>query len=153
MTATGQRAEPHPSFAFQVRVDGLPGCEGAFSEVAGLEATVKVDEVRSGGENDLVYRLPTRTEFGNLTLIRGWVDPAFFEWLLDRARQPRTGTRMNVTVSLVDRRTRRPVKGATWTFTDAFPVKWSGPNLKATDNAIAIERVELAHHGFLHKQA
>jgi phage tail-like protein len=148
VTSTGQRVEPHLNFVFQVIVDGLSGA-AAFSEVAGLEASMKPDEVRAGGENDFVYRLPTRTEFGNLTLRRGWVDPAFFRWLLERAEHPTLSNRKNVTVNLVDRRTKNPVPGASWTFARAFPVKWSGPNLKAAENAIAIESVELAHHGFL----
>jgi phage tail-like protein len=137
---------PQVGFAFHVVVDGIGGA--AFSEVSGLEANVKFDEVRAGGENGFVYRLPTRTEFGNLTLKRGWVDTAFFRWLLDRAAQPHKNTRKKVTVHLMDRRTKEPVVGGTWTFVDAFPVKWSGPSLKAGDNAVAIESLELAHHGF-----
>jgi phage tail-like protein len=29
----------------------------------------------------------------------------------------------------------------------AFPVKWVGPELKASDNAAAIETLEIAHEG------
>lgn len=147
MAETGAAVFPHLSFAFQVVVDGLGGV-AAFSEVSGLEASVKFDEVRAGGENGFVYRLPTRTEFGNLTLKRGWVDNEFFRWMLDRGTQPKESTRRSVTVQLVDRHTKRPVRGASWTFVQAFPVKWSGPSLKASENAVAIESVELAHHGF-----
>jgi phage tail-like protein len=147
MPQTGQRLEPQVSFAFQVIVDGLNAA--AFSEVAGLEANVKVDEVREGGVNEYVHRLPGRTEFGNLTLKRGWVGPEFFGWLLERADRPTQRSRKNVTVSLVERRTKRPVPGASWTFASAFPVRWTGPSLRASDNSIAVESVELAHSGFL----
>ena len=34
-----------------------------------------------------------------------------------------------------------------WTFENAYPVKWSGPQFKADDNAVALETVELAHEG------
>jgi phage tail-like protein len=36
-----------------------------------------------------------------------------------------------------------------WTFQKAFPVKWTGPDLKAETNTIAIESVEIAHQGLV----
>ena len=36
-----------------------------------------------------------------------------------------------------------------WTFQGAFPVKWTGPDLKAEGNSIAVEAVELAHQGLV----
>ena len=35
-----------------------------------------------------------------------------------------------------------------WAFTDAFPVKWTGPALNAGSNDVATETLEIAHHGF-----
>jgi phage tail-like protein len=32
-------------------------------------------------------------------------------------------------------------------FTNAWPVKWSGPNLNAETNEIAIETLEITHEG------
>ena len=37
----------------------------------------------------------------------------------------------------------------TWNFNRAFPVKWTGPALKANGNEIAIETMEFAHEGLL----
>jgi phage tail-like protein len=34
-----------------------------------------------------------------------------------------------------------------WNFVDAYPVKWTGSELRAKDNTIAFETIELAHHG------
>jgi phage tail-like protein len=34
-----------------------------------------------------------------------------------------------------------------WTFEDAYPVKWVGPDFKAKDNAAAVETLELVHKG------
>jgi hypothetical protein len=34
-----------------------------------------------------------------------------------------------------------------WNFADAYPVKWAGPELRASSNAVAVETVELAHRG------
>ena len=42
-----------------------------FSEVSGLQAETEVEEVREGGVNDYVYKLPKGTKYQNLTLKKG----------------------------------------------------------------------------------
>jgi phage tail-like protein len=34
-----------------------------------------------------------------------------------------------------------------WRFTLAYPVKWSGPELKADGNDVEVESLELVHEG------
>jgi phage tail-like protein len=34
-----------------------------------------------------------------------------------------------------------------WTFQDAYPVKWSGPEFKGDGSTVAVETLELAHRG------
>ncbi len=36
-----------------------------------------------------------------------------------------------------------------WTFQKAYPIKWTGPVLKADSNTIAFESIELVHQGIL----
>jgi phage tail-like protein len=109
--------------------------------------TVKVEEVREGGENDFVHRLPGRVEFSNLTLRRGYAQThEFFEWfraVFDEGRVQRR----TVTVSLMNRDASGPIMQ--WAFRDAFPSKWSGPSFKAAENAIALESLEIAHRGLI----
>jgi phage tail-like protein len=38
---------------------------------------------------------------------------------------------------------------ARWSLVDVVPVKWSGPQLSPDNAKVAIETLELAHHGFL----
>ena len=35
----------------------------------------------------------------------------------------------------------------TWTFADAFPVRWTGPQIDANGSSIATETLEIAHTG------
>ena len=35
-----------------------------------------------------------------------------------------------------------------WNFDGAFPVKWSGPSFAVTSDEMAVEELEIAHHGF-----
>jgi phage tail-like protein len=136
---TGERRDPPVNYSFRVLVDDLAAAE--FSECSGLEMTVKFDEVREGGENGFVHKLPGRVEYGNLVLKRGYAKSGeLFQWCLKLKRR-------KVTVQLV-----KQLDGSTiaeWVFDDAYPVKWSGPSLKASENAIAIESLELAHRGLV----
>ena len=34
-----------------------------------------------------------------------------------------------------------------WNFKDAYPVKWSGPELRGSNTEVAVETLELAHRG------
>jgi phage tail-like protein len=34
-----------------------------------------------------------------------------------------------------------------WVFQEAFPIKWTGPNLNASSNQIATEQLEIVHAG------
>jgi hypothetical protein len=40
-----------------------------------------------------------------------------------------------------------------WDFRDAYPVKWSGPELKADSGTVAVESVELVHRGLSKPEA
>jgi phage tail-like protein len=133
------RNDPFPTYAFCVLVDGFEAAQ--FSECSGLEMTVKFDEVREGGENGFVHKLPGRIEYGNLVLKHGMPRGGELQkWCMRRDRR-------KVTVQLVDQKNLTPVMQ--WVFDDAYPVKWSGPSFKASENAIAIETLELAHRGLV----
>jgi phage tail-like protein len=155
-TITAARVEHYATFQFRVEIEGKT--VATFSECGGLEVSVKYDEVREGGQNEFVHRLPGRVEYGNLVLKRGYV-PAdgtasgeglseFFRWCLTGLnRQGSQVQRHDVTVTLMALGTAAPIYS--WVFRRCYPVKWSGPALKAGDNAVAVESLELAHEGLL----
>jgi phage tail-like protein len=39
-----------------------------------------------------------------------------------------------------------------WSFTRGWPVKLTGPDLDAQSSAVAVEAVEIAHHGLVLKK-
>jgi phage tail-like protein len=154
-TITAARVDHFATFQFQVEVEGKP--VATFSECGGLEVNVKYDEVREGGQNEFVHRLPGRVEYGNLVLKRGYL-PAdgtaageglseFFRWCLSALnRQGNQVQRHDVSVTLVSQTGTRIYS---WVFRRCYPVKWSGPSLRAGENAVAVETLELAHEGLL----
>lgn len=146
MAAT--RADPSPSFRFQVSIKGLDGV-ARFSECSGLELEQEVLEYKEGGLNSRTHKLPGRYKFANLTLKRGIATDgsALWDWIKSNLQASNQGTVVahEVTVTLLDLSGRQPLR--TWTFGNAYPVKWSATALTAEQNAIAIETLALAHSG------
>lgn len=140
---------PDPGFSgrFTFSVDGME--IGSFSEVAGLTVEVAVEEVLEGGQNDFAHKLPGRMSYPNLTLKRGVTESdTLFQWFQRAAAQANGGNaveRLNGTISMVDGR-RQEIRS--WSFVNAFPVRWNGPTLSAGASDLATEELEIAHHGF-----
>jgi phage tail-like protein len=119
--------------------------DGRFQEVSGLTAEVSVEEYREGGLNVHAHRLPTGTKFNNLVLKRGYMSgTTAAKWCRDAIEQFVFELK-DVDVALLNEQ-HEPI--AQWSFTGAYPVKWSLSDLKAQDNAIAIESMELVYKSF-----
>jgi phage tail-like protein len=145
MHGTGGRVDQFPVYLFRVLLD--EGTVATFAECGGLEVSVKFDEIREGGQNEFVHKLPGRVEVGNLVLRRGYAPSnEFFKWVASVMNRTSI-KRRKVTVQLVDMEYRAKV--VDWTFLGAYPVRWSGPTFRAGESVIAIESLELAHQGLL----
>lgn len=138
----GTRTNPYLSLNFLVEIQSLT--LGGFSEVSGLEAEMEVYDYQEGGVNHYLHRLPGPAKYSsNLLLQRGVVDSdALWNWYDATVRGQIQ--RHNGSIILLNA-TQEPVKR--WNFAAAYPVKWSGPELKATGVEVAVERLELAHRG------
>ncbi len=141
--ALGSRTDPYLNFNFLVEIEGL--IVGGFTDVAGLQAEIETHDYREGGLNDYVHRLAGPVRYpSNLVLKHGLTDSAvLWEWHRDVRRG--IVERRNVTIILCDS---SGLPAASWTLEKAYPVKWSGPDLKADSNTVAVESVELVHCGF-----
>jgi phage tail-like protein len=141
MPETATRVDPLLAFRFRVSFDDLP--PAGFSACTGLEVETEVFEYAEGGGNSHLLRFPTRTKHMRLTLRRGIAGSAYWDWyddIVDGLIRERNGT-----IAILN-----PDGGgvaAEWQVRDAFPCKWSGPELTADQSAVAIEALELAHHG------
>jgi phage tail-like protein len=134
--------DPYLGCSFLVEIKGV--ISAGFSEVSGLSAQVETFDYREGGVNDYLHRVAGPVSYqSNLVLRRGLTTSAdLWQWS-DAARRGAI-LRQAVVIVLADG------MGAavwTWAFRDAYPVRWVGPDLRATTNAVAIETLELAHRG------
>lgn len=115
-----------------------------FSECSGLEATMEVIDYKEGGRNETVLKFPTRASFANLTLKHGAIYLYDDLWTWHREWVEGHGKRKDGVIALLDE-AKQPAK--IWKFKRGLPMKWVGPSLNATQNAVAIESLEIAHEG------
>jgi phage tail-like protein len=124
---------------------------GAFTEVSGLSVQIDVEEVPEGGQNQFVHKLPGRMKWPNLVLKRGITkSDDLFEWFRLSSGDGFAGEkhrlkRRNGAISVVNG---RGVPLRTWRFAGAYPVKWTGPRFSASSRDLAVEELEVCHHGF-----
>jgi phage tail-like protein len=133
---------PDPVAELRFKVE-LPGLSiGRFRECTGISVEVEVKDYMEGGSNEFVHKLPTRVKYPNVVLKRGVThEDALLKWFWESRF---TVQRRDMTISLLG-------PGAklvrTWAFLNAYPVKWTGPNMNAGSNQIATETLEVVHNG------
>lgn len=120
-----------------------PPADGGFSECAGLEATMQVDEWREGGRNDAVLRFPGHITHPTIKLRRG-IALTNDLWAWHELYLQGRGKRRDGVIELLDD-TGQTVR--TWRFRRGLPVRWGGPTLVAAQSAVAVEEIEIAHEG------
>ena len=142
--AAGSRVDPYRGYNFAVEIEGL--VVGGFSEVNGLELEVETEDYREGGVNQFVHKRAGPVRYAsNILLKRGMTDSkTLWNWYWDVTQG--TIKRKNVSILLMDESGEERVR---WNFEQAYPVKWSGPSLKAAANEVAVESIELAHKGLM----
>lgn len=139
----GNRTDPYLAFNFLVEIKGL--VVGGFAEVTGLQMEVEVQDYREGGENEFIHKFwgPTRYA-ANLVLKHGLTDAnTLWGWCQEVAQ----GIINRRDISIILRDSVGEEK-ARWNFSRAYPVRWTGPELRASTTAVAMETLELVHQGF-----
>jgi len=145
MAETSARNDPFVTFRFEVKFDDLPA--GGFSECSGLSFETEVRDYAEGGVNSHLHKFPHRAKLANLLLKQGIVSRKLWDWHYDQTQGK--VQRRNGSILVHD-----PSGGAVvmeWRFVRAFPCKWSGPELNAAQNSVAVEVLEICHEGLERK--
>ena len=138
------RVDPYLGFRFRIEIDGI--IEAGFAEVSGLQATTQVEDFREGGVNDFVHKFVKETTFDNLVLKKGLADTKTL-WQWHRDVVAGKIERKTVNIIMIKDQSQND-EAHRWSFKEAFPVKWTGPDLKADSNAVVFETLEITHHGY-----
>jgi phage tail-like protein len=135
------------SVSYIVKIDGAD--LGAFSTCDGLGCEVVLETREEGGNNGMVWQLPTRLKYPNIKLTRplGRDTEKVAAWFAGVAK----GYAVYTGTIEARRGNGKPV--ATWSLSGVVPVRWSGPSLSPDTPKVLMETVEIAHHGFTVKAA
>jgi phage tail-like protein len=147
MTSTSDTsvADPQGNYIFCLEIDSVEIAQ--FQECSGLKTSTHIFELEEGGMNDRVHKLPGQSRWENIVLRFGVTsDVSLLEWR-DMVLQDQfsDGTfRRNGSIVLKNNHMEEVRR---YNFVDAWPVAWEGPSLSAGGAELAVEMVELAHHG------
>jgi phage tail-like protein len=131
--------QPFGVHSFVLRIADIDTV-GFFMSCTGLRMNVDVLEYREGGNNDFVHRLPGGLHYPNLVLSRGLTkEDVLLKWFGATQTEPQL---KEITLTLQTAEAQR-----TWTFADAFPVAWTGPEIDSSGSSICMESLEIAHAG------
>lgn len=146
---------PPVAFYFKLSISGVPGTtDASFKEVSGISLERGIEEIREGG-NPYVHRVPKAVTYSNLVLKRGLVpkNSPLAKWCLSPTGGISLGpisltetiTTKTIIVHLLDEKG-APLKS--WSFVNAWPVKWSISDFNSMNGEVAIESMEFAYSYF-----
>jgi phage tail-like protein len=140
---SGRLADIQPSHRFVVLVDDAP--YGIFTECDLPVIEWKTDPISEGGLNSYVHQLLGPRKESSITFKNGVGAGELVAWYLDvmNGKFPAASgkkLRRSVTVILLDS-LKKPVM--TWQIEKALPVEWRGPQLKTSENSIAVQSMKL----------
>ena len=146
---------PVTSFRFTLSVEkttvgsGENQVDASFQEISGVSVEIPVEEIQEGGENRFVHRVPQPLKYPNLVLKRGLVTEksALTDWCKKTISSGFASKveLKNITVQLLNERGENLIS---WTFINAYPIKWDYSTLDASKNQIFIQTIELAYQYF-----
>jgi len=130
---------PIPVYRFTVT---LGEEDMAFSEVAGLD--IANDPITYKDGLGVKY-MPGQESAYNITLKRGIVKAKtqLFDWI--NAVSLNLIDKKDITISLTNETADAPI--VTWTVSNAFPKKLTGPSLNGSSNEVSIESLEMMADG------
>ena len=120
-------------------------CEGAFSEVTGLEASMEVKAIKEGGANYGAHQRAGQVTFATVVLKRGVTAARdLWKWWQVFASDGALAHRLTVRITLGDLGG-NPVM--TWKLERAMPVKFKAADCNAKATEVGIEELHFVHEG------
>jgi phage tail-like protein len=135
--------DPAVSVCFVVTVDGIE--LGSFNTCDGLGCEVVLETREEGGNNSLSWQLPTRLRYSNVKLSRPLTRDTekVAKWFASMT----TGIKRRT--AHIEARTADGRVVAQWGLLEVVPVRWSGPSFSPESPKVAVETIEIAHHGYV----
>ena len=135
--------DPAISVCFEVSIDD--DSLGVFNSCEGLGCEFVIEQREEGGNNSMVWQLPTRMKYTNVKLTRpiGADSAKLTKWFAGMVNG------VKPTTMVISAKSRFDEKVAEWSLVGVVPVRWTGPSLNFDTVKVATETLEVAHHGIL----
>lgn len=135
------KPDPYVGCNFFVEWNGI--IHAGFRECAGLNSAQTATEYREGTDPLTKRKIPGLNNYGNVTLKRGITNnDELWKW---REKLMKGNTeRREISIVLLDHTGTEKIR---WNLTNCWPINWSGIDLNATSDEVAVESLELAHEG------
>jgi phage tail-like protein len=125
-------------FRFTVEIDDMTW--GAFTDCTLPTVDLETEDVKEGGLNAFVHTLPGMMKATTITLKNGIASlKSLNNWTIDILQGKIT--RKSITITMLDLQGKAYISV---TLNDAYPKKWTGPQLKSDSNMAAIQSIEFA---------
>ncbi len=134
------RKDPFRSFRFRVEIDGID--QAGFTDVTLPDSSIDPVEYREGTDK-YTRKLAGFWKEGNVSLKWGITDSTqLYDWY--RSCKEGNVQRKNMAVKLMDENDKEV---ASWTFDNAWPIKYKAPDFSAKTHDVGIENLEVVHEG------
>lgn len=145
---------PPVAFYFQLSFSGVTDkAEASFKDVSGISVERGMEEITEGG-NPYIHRVPTYVKFPNLVLKRGLLakNSTIAKWCIDPTKSvgifPLNLESIETKTIIVKLLNEKGVPLKSWSFVNAWPVKYSISDFNSINNEIAIESLEFSYSYF-----
>lgn len=141
---------PLSGFYFQLSFISVWGvAETSFKEVSGISMEMGMEEIAEGGENRFKHRVPTGAKYQNLVLKRGFMTlPSPLALWCQSTIGGGLGDQITTYTVVVNLLSDLGIPIKTWSFANAWPVKWEITPFNSMNNEIVIESLELSYSYF-----
>ncbi|OWO84295.1 phage tail protein [Photorhabdus luminescens] len=114
----------------------------AFQRISGLSRELQITQHSQGGENARNTWLAEKIQHGSLVLERGVMTVTPLTLVFDRVLRGEKAVYADVVIMLLNEHS-LPV--ASWTLSNALPVRWSTGDFDANSNTVLVNSLELRY--------
>jgi phage tail-like protein len=140
-----QTRDPLVGFHYAIEVQGV--VTGYFTECSGIGSEHEVIEHKIVDEKgrELIQKIPGRLKWENVTFKRGITENMdIWDWRETVVQGQVDDARRNGSIVMFNQSLEEVAR---WNFENAWPLKVSGPSMKADSNEFGIEELVLTHEG------
>jgi phage tail-like protein len=140
-----QTRDPLVGFHYAIEVQGV--VTGYFTECSGIGSEHEIIEHKIVDEKgrELIQKIPGRLKWENVTFKRGITENMdIWDWRETVVQGQVDDARRNGSIVMFNQSLEEVAR---WNFENAWPLKVSGPSMKADSNEFGIEELVLTHEG------